>query len=308
MSLYHYKNAIIYRTNQLATQLIDLEEKLSQNAFTPREKVEFSSTGWVTPIEELPHLSPAFHSNHIVNLQVESAVLPADTIARKVAKKVKAIEEQEGRKVRKKERDGIKEDIVLSLLPTALSKYSNTRALLDPLNNLIIVEASSHNRAEDLLSMLRESLGSLEARPLQPVVIPSLVMTNWLSGKETMPEHFSLGYSCELHDQEREQSSIKVKEQDLRSDEIRAHLNAGMVVSKLELSWYDQYEFELHEDLSLHKIVALESDVEPEDDDEKDALQVIEADVFKLSAEMSRLANDLIAEFGGEQERLREAS
>lgn len=74
--------------------------------------------------------------------------------------KVDEIEAQQMRKVYKKERDQLKDEIVQTLLPRAFIRRSSTFAAIAPSLGLILVDSASAKKAEDLLSTLREALGS----------------------------------------------------------------------------------------------------------------------------------------------------
>lgn len=57
------------------------------------------------------------------------------------------------RKVYKKERDRTKDEIIQAFLPRAFIRRSATFAAIAPKQGLILVNASSPKRAEDLLSI-----------------------------------------------------------------------------------------------------------------------------------------------------------
>lgn len=301
--MYFFKNAIIYKADLSTLTAESLEESLSKTAFTSRASMELSSCGWTKPFERhLNRLSPDFRDVYVINLQYENAVIPADTVKRAVNDKVAVTEEEQARKVRKKERDEIKETVMLELMPRALSKYSNTHALLMPKAGLIIVEATSCGKAEELLSRLRKSLGSLPATPLRTNSNPDDILTCWVLGNHEIPEEFRLLRSCELHDSESNSPLIRLKDQDLTSHEVRAHVEGGMIVTKLALKWRNQFEFTLHDDLSIHGLKLTDQYAESvsDDDDQDDALMMLDADIFRLSNEFEKMHSDIMAAFGGE--------
>ncbi len=80
--------------------------------------------------------------------------------------KVDEIEAEQMRKVYKKERDQLKDEIVQAFLPRAFIRKSGTFAAIAPKQGLILVDSASAKKAEDLLSTLREAIGSLPVRPL----------------------------------------------------------------------------------------------------------------------------------------------
>lgn len=98
--------------------------------------------------------------------------------------KVDEIEAQQMRKVYKKERDQLKDEIVQTLLPRAFIRRSSTFAAIAPSLGLILVDSASAKKAEDLLSTLREALGSLPVRPLSVKVAPTATLTDWVKTRK----------------------------------------------------------------------------------------------------------------------------
>ncbi len=98
--------------------------------------------------------------------------------------KVDEIENEQMRKVYKKERDQLKDEIVQAFLPRAFIRKSATFAAIAPAQGLILVDASSPKRAEDLLSTLREAIGSLPVRPLTVKIAPSATLTDWVKAQQ----------------------------------------------------------------------------------------------------------------------------
>src|SRR5690625_6455834 len=90
----------------------------------------------------------------------------------------------------------------------------------------MVVNAASAKRAEDLLSQLRESLGSLKVIPLNPTQAPTQLMTEWVR-TGTPPEDFELGEDCELQ-AGKDSRIIRCRHQDLTAPEISSHLDSGM--------------------------------------------------------------------------------
>ena len=304
--MYLFKNAVLFRAD-LAPIVEDLD--LSKLAFKPRPSSYYASTGWVEPIKDAG-LHFAGDGFIALELQTESAILPPDAIAREVAERVTEREERDGRKIHKKERDEIKEDVIVELLPKALSKFSSTRVLLLPEAGLIVVDTGSHSKAEDVVAFLRKTVGSLNARPVDVANKPLEIMTLWLKSHRNLQERFQIDHACQLVDPSASASTVTLKEQDLYSDESQAHIQAGMFVSKLALIWNDHFRFTLHDDLTIHKLKLTGEGYDAAMTANEDADTVEEAtkaDMFMMATELSRLHFDLCAAMGGEQLVLKEA-
>lgn len=299
-----FKNLIFYRFTETQDYQFDsLEKALHEHMFTPCKSQELSRYGWVSPHSSLD--TPLFTSSgaFLICAQKEEKILPANVIKRKLDEKVEAIQAEQGRKVYRKEKLQMKDEIILDLLPRAFSKYSQTHALILPRANLLVVDSSSHKKAEELLNLLRNSLSTL------PVVLPdvhqspSVVMTSWLE-KHLMPTPFSVLQECELKDTSEEGAVIRIKGQDLFSDEISAHIDAGKEVNRLSVCWDDQIEMTLLSDLTVKRLKPTETlTAEINEDSSEDPLARLDGDVSRLTLEYQKLIPQLLDLFGGEVER-----
>lgn len=82
-------------------------------------------------------------------------------VKRELDERIESLEQKENRKLKKTEKQTLKDDVVMNLLPRAFSKNQQTAVWIDTENNLVHVDAASSKRAEDALALLRKSLGSL---------------------------------------------------------------------------------------------------------------------------------------------------
>ncbi len=297
-----FKNLIFYRFNApFDKDAQALESALAEHPFQPCGSQELSRSGWVAPCKGLPEqLVYSCAGYHLICVQKEDKILPSGVIRQSLEEKVEQIEQEQARKVYRRERTQLKDEIILDLLPRAFNKRQQTWALIAPQAGLMLVDASSHKSAEDLLSLLRNSLGSL------PVVLPdvkqspSAVMSHWLEQQQPLPTSLQLLDESELKDNLVEGGVIRIKGQDLTSSEIVAHLEAGKRVTKLALEWDENLRFMLHEDLSVHRLKQTDQFRERQQDVADDELARFDADVAQLGLELSRLIPDLLNAFGGE--------
>ncbi|MGK9537065.1 recombination-associated protein RdgC, partial [Salmonella enterica subsp. enterica] len=88
--------------------------------------------------------------------------------------------------------DQIKDEIIQAFLPRAFIRRSSTFAAIAPKQGLILVNSASPKRAEDLLSTLREVIGTLPVRPLTVKTAPTAVMTDWVTTQKPADDFFVL--------------------------------------------------------------------------------------------------------------------
>src|SRR5690606_33026590 len=164
-----FRNLLVYRlTQNVPFDAETLEAALAAKPARPCASQELSTYGFVAPLGKgadapLVHASQGFL---LLATRKEERILPGSVVKDALKEKVDEIENEQMRKVYKKEREQLKDDIIQAFLPRAFIRKSGTFAAIAPSLGLILVDSSSPKRAEDLLSTLREAIGSLPVRPL----------------------------------------------------------------------------------------------------------------------------------------------
>ncbi|AOF53663.1 recombination-associated protein RdgC [Rodentibacter pneumotropicus] len=294
--MFWFKNAIIYRLTK-ALDFSNLEHALQECKFVECSANEASKFGWTNPLATSEQLF--FNGNGYILLvaQKEEKILPTSVIQKETDSRISALEEKEQRKLKKTEKQIIKDDVVATLLPRAFSKYQHMALLIDVARQLIYVDTASAKRAEDVLALLRKSLGSLPAVPVSFVCNPAETMTSWIGGR--MPDWLMLQEECKLRSIYAD-GQVIFKHQDLESEEVYGLLRAKNVVTKLALDWEDHISFALSETGSLSKIKFADVIREKNDDILKeDVAQRFDADFFLMTSELGQLFDNLTTEFCG---------
>ena len=300
--MFWFKNAMIYRlTKSLDWSEKTLSDALENNQYHPCNQSEMSKFGWSTPLKGSELLYFTVGKQILLLAQKEEKILPAHVIKRELDARVEKLEQAENRKLKKVEKQTLKDDVVATLLPRAFSKYQQTALWIDAENNLIYVNAASAKRAEEALALLRKSLGSLPVVPLTFANEPSLVMQEWVA-KESIPQWLVSLEEAELRDVNN--GVIRCKQQALDSDEILSLFNSKYV-TKLALEWEEHLSFVLNEDCSLKRLKFADQIREKNDDILKeDYAQRFDADFVLMTGILSKLTENLLHDFGGEKERL----
>jgi recombination-associated protein rdgC len=300
--MFWFKNAMIYRlTKSLDWSEKTLSDALENNQYHSCNQSEMSKFGWSTPLKGSELLYFTVGKQILLLAQKEEKILPAHVIKRELDARVEKLEQAENRKLKKVEKQTLKDDVVATLLPRAFSKYQQTALWIDAENNLIYVDAASAKRAEEALALLRKSLGSLPVVPLTFANEPSLVMQEWVA-KESIPQWLVSLEEAELRDANN--GVIRCKQQALDSDEILSLVNSKYV-TKLALEWEEHLSFVLNEDCSLKRLKFADQIREKNDDILKeDYAQRFDADFVLMTGILSKLTENLLHDFGGEKERL----
>ncbi|MBG3128559.1 recombination-associated protein RdgC [Proteus mirabilis] len=299
-----FKNILVYRLNkEIALSMDELEQQLASLAFTPCSSQDMTKTGWVSPMgdrgEALIHVAG---KQVMMCARKEDKILPATVIKNALQDKVEKLEGEQGRKLKKTEKATLKDEVVHTLLPRAFSKFSQTFIWLDLEKQLVIVDSGSAKRAEDNLALLRKTLGSLPVVPLNFNESVELKMTEWVRSGE-LPAGFTLMDEAELKAVLDEGGVIRCKKQELVSDEIATHIEAGKFVTKLSVDWEDRLQFMLCDDGSIKRIKFSETLREQNDDiDKADFAQRFDADFILMTGELSALIERVTEVLGGEAE------
>jgi len=186
------------------------------------------------------------------------------------------------------------------LLAKALTTSKLIYAYIDVNSGFIVIDSASSGVTEDILSMLRRSLGSLPCTALNPVLNPSVVMTDWLNAG-TYPQLVNIDMDAVFKSVDDEDKSvIRCKHQEMFCDEIIGHLTAGKMVASIALTYNDRMSFMLDDTLTIKKLKFLDAvydDVSVDDIETPE--QRFDADFAIMTGELTPLINAVISWFGG---------
>lgn len=297
-----FKNALIYRFSQPIPFTEDeLIEALGNRPARPCASQEIHTLGWAPPFGRHSDLLVEVAGGYwMITMRKEERVLPGSVVKDALAEKVEEIETRDARKVYKKEKDTLKDEIVMQLLPRAFTRASTTAAIINPKEGWIVVDAVSAARAEDLLSLLRECTGSLPVRPLNVKIAPEACMTEWVKAGQA-PEGLVISDECVLLDTGESSAYVRCKHQDLSSDEIQQHLMVGKRVGQLALHWQDRLSFTLTDKLTVRQL-RFEEFLRDEADDQggDDMAGQLQATLVVQGGVLSELIPALCRALGGE--------
>ncbi len=300
-----FKNMMVYRLNRdIPLSADDLEKQLDAFTFSPCGSQDMAKTGWVSPMgnrgEALTH---EINGQIVICARTEQKILPSPVVKQALEAKIDKLEAEQSRKLKKTEKDSLKDEVLHSLLPRAFSRFSQTFMWIDTVNNLIIVDCASAKKAEDTLALLRKSIGSLPVVPLTLETPIELTLTEWVRSGE-LPAGFALMDEAELKAILEDGGVIRCKKQDLISDEIATHIEAGKVVTKLSLDWQERIQLVIADDASIKRLKFSDTLREQNDDiDREDFAQRFDADFTLMTGELAALISNLVEALGGEAKR-----
>ncbi|MFO3704401.1 recombination-associated protein RdgC [Xanthomonas codiaei] len=270
-----------------------LSARLDEKRLKPVGPLELSSRGFVPPYGRDGDQAETFAVIHgefaWVSVGGQDKLLPGSVVNNAVEAKVAEIEQREGQRPGGRARKRIKDDVVHELLPKAFVREQRTDAFLDMQHGFIAVDSSSRKTADAVCSELRGALGSFPALPLNAEVAPRAVLTAWLAGGP-LPAGLSLGEDCELRDPIEGGARVRCNHQELRSDEVSKHLEAGKQVTRLELVLDDHVAFVLGDDLVIRRLRFLDGAIDKLDYDDANGVRAeLDARFNLMACEVRRL-------------------
>ncbi|OOG53390.1 recombination-associated protein RdgC [Polaromonas sp. C04] len=293
-----FKNVIVYRIGPgWSLPVAQMEAALEPARFVACGASQEQSAGWVEPRGEAHGpLVEAVGGQLLLKFMTEAKVLPGSVVNRKAQEQVAHIEATTGRKPGKKETREIKEDVRQALLPMAFTKQSRINVWIDPVASLLLVDAASQGKADEVVTALVKSLEGLSLTLLNTKTSPTAAMSEWLTSQEP-PAGFSVDRECELKAADESKSVVRYAHHALDIDEVRQHIEAGKLPTKLALTWEGRVSLLLTESLQIKKIAFLEGVFDGTSQEKEDGF---DADAAIATGELRKLMPDLLLALGGE--------
>ena len=244
-----FKQCQAYRLPETPDAAV-LAAALDEHRFAPPCGLDWFTDGFAVPQPFGDELVFTADKTLGISLKREERVLPGAVIKTVLDGKIAKIEAEEARQVGRKERQELKEQIVDELLPRAFTRASRTDAVL--VGGYLLINQTG-NKAENLLSHLREALGGLRAQPTVTRRSASELMTQWLlrgeaDGQFELDDYVALVGAGDMG------AEIRIKREDLTAEEVVQHVKCGKRVAELGLVWRERVVLVLTQDLTLKRI------------------------------------------------------
>jgi recombination associated protein RdgC len=287
---------------------LDLEQQLASRTLQPVSPLEMMSRGWVAPAPT-GRLVHVVGRQQLIALAADQRLLPASVIRQVVKERAEALAQEQGFPVGRRQMRQLKMTVADELRPRAFTRRRVIRAWLDPEGRWFGVEAAGAPRAEELGEVLRDTLGTFPIEPVDTERPPHVAMATWLRTGDA-PLRFAIDQDLELQAADRSKATIRYSRHPLDGKQIQAHLQNGMTVTRLGLTWNDRISFVLTDKLHLKRIQFLEVQGDAADGGETDTDEALrfDAEFALMAGQLSTLLTELVQALGGESARDRAAA
>jgi recombination associated protein RdgC len=298
-----FKNLQLYRLPApWAIGRDELNEQLARGAFHPCGSQEPVSRGWVSPQEgDFVH---SVGGQWLLSLAVEQRLLPSSVVNQEVRERAEKLAAEQGYRPGRKALRDMKDRVTEELLPRAFTRINKTAVWIDRERGWLGVDAASLIKAEEALEHLRHCLDDFPLALVRTQRSPASVMADWLIGQDA-PAGFTIDQDCELKAADEGKAAVRYVHHPLEGQEveaeIRAHIKAGKVPTRLALTWDDRISFILTEKAEIKRLAFLDVLKENVEQGAENAADVFDAEFALMSGEFTRFIPALLEALGGEQ-------
>lgn len=291
-----FKNATIYQLTQPAGAFIKaLREHISPMAFRPCSLSQVIACGFVPPDGgELFHELPGAL---IFRVKVQERKIPAAAVRELLEERVANIEAEQARKVYRKERLTIKDEIIAAQIPHTLPVSQTITAYIDARLNQVILDTASPGKAERVCNLVRETIGGFAVIVPGVERAPSATMSDWVLNCPNT--QFSLGTSCVIAEPNEGGAVHRITNEDLESEGVQELLRAGRRVTSLAVDWDERAGFTFLDPHRLRGIAFSDELINNQEEDVDGESAVFDANMAIMIGAMRQLIPDIGVAFGG---------
>lgn len=294
-----FKNLIVFRlTSAWVLSPGELDEQLSYRPLIPCAGYDMQTVGWVPPGPQ-DRLVHAVNGHLLIALGVDQKLLPTSVINQVSKERAVEMAAQQGYPVGRRQLRELKEKVADELRARAFSRRSMTRAWIDPERNLLVVDAATPAKAEELVATLRDTIQGFSAVLLETEKSPSVSMSAWLMFGDA-PGRFNIEQDLELQSVKDEKSIVRYVRHPLEGKEVQKHISSGKSPTKLGMSWNGRTAFILTADMQIKRVQFLDIVKDRTEGQEQEADEQFEIDFALMTGELSHLLMELIEQLGGE--------
>jgi recombination associated protein RdgC len=275
-----------------------LETQLGRNRFNPCGPMDPQTKGWLPPTDE-PALAHAQGPYLLLSLAVEHKLLPSSVVNQTAQERAEELAVQQGYPVGRKQMKELRERVRDELLPRAFTQCRRTMLLIDAQDGWLVVDAGNASKAEEALELLGKALDNFPLERLNTAMSPTAAMTEWLASGEA-PEGFTIDRDCEVKSPVEGKATVRYVRHTLEGDDVRQHIAAGKLPTRLAMTWNDRMSLVLTEKQEVKRLAFLDVVKEQAETQAENAAEKFDADLAILTGELRHFIPALVEALGGE--------
>lgn len=289
-----FKNLDIYRMGEKINRqnLLDL---LDANPFVPCLKTQEKSAGF-TEVVGLNERIFSVSGCHLFCLMVEEKKVPPGAIKTALNKEVQERERKEGRRLKRDEKKALKEEIKSRLIINTPPQAKETWAYIDTNTQLLVINSTSRKTGDAIAQAIKGAMETGVLYSIRPQHEVSKMLTLWVS-EDKAPQPFDLGHKCTIGDGE---SSIGYRNRDLSDEKLQEYLRNNLFISELALLMGERSTFTLTDEFMIKEFSLSDVALNDLDVGNGEPLEILQADIILMAAEVNALLNNLLNSLGGE--------
>lgn len=294
------KNARLFQLNEPFTLSAEqLSDALKNDALKACAPMEAVSKGWVSPFGSDSELFVLQSGDAMLfTLGVEEKVLPAAVVNHQLAQQLEAMKNESGQKPGRKQQTDMKQQLMLEMLPQAFVKPRSISAYIDLKLDLLVVDSASQNAAEDLVSQLRQTLGSFKASAFGPSSAMAQVLTQWVL-QARGDSGFQIDSEIVLETLDDTKGVVRGRNIAHLDDQMKQHIDNGYLVTQLGLEFNERIELLLGHDMGIKKVKFTDVVLDQlEEESIESEWQLLDSRFTLFSLELRALLKSLFTVFG----------
>lgn len=296
-----FKNLLVYKLPaDWSLTSLQVEERLAARPLQPCRGYDMQTTGWVfsSPQQRFVH---SLGSHLLIAFGVDQKLLPAAVINQVTKERAAEAATEQGYPVGRRQMRELKERVAEELRARAFTRRSETLAWIDPEQKRLIVDAASPARGEELVQVLRDTLGISGIQLQETARSPAVSMGAWLMFGEA-PGRLQIETDLELQSVKDEKSLVRYVRHPLEGKEVQKHISSGKSPTRLGLSWNARVSFILTAQMQIKRLQFLDIVKDRAEGQAEAADEQFDIDFTLMTGELSQLLTDVIDALGGDAE------
>jgi len=293
-----FKNARIFQlTEGFSMDTEAFSNTLQEHQLKPCGTMDMESLGWISPFGADSELFVLQSGDALLfTLGGEEKILPTAAVNHQLSQKLDAAMKETGHKPGRKAQSDMKQQLMLEMLPQAFVKPKRIQAYIDKKLDLLVVDAASQNAAENLVTHLRQTLGSFKAAAFGASSSMAQVLTQWVT-KGAADDGFDLTHNIALETLDENKGVVRGRNIEHLDDQMQRHIDNGYLVTQLGLEYQGRVQFSIGHDMGLKSIGLTDLATEPLDDDYENEAQRLDSFFTLFSLEMRDVLEALFKVF-----------